>query len=142
VTSSPRRCCPAGTAVSCECSWDVSYIQSSVTARSFAVANYNVGSLETTTLTCYVPSAECLCAHHHAVQAMMSCPQPCCMCHSFVVVVGKFWDLHQPRFVQACDQIQVHQTCDSSNSPPAGPKQTAPQRRMCAWPGPVRHVRE
>jgi hypothetical protein len=29
-------------------------------------------------------SAECLYAHHHAVQAMMGCPRPCCMCYSFV----------------------------------------------------------
>jgi hypothetical protein len=28
-------------------------------------------------------SAECLCANHHAVQAMMGCPRPCCMCHNY-----------------------------------------------------------
>jgi hypothetical protein len=72
-------------------------------------------------------SAGCLCAHHHAVHAMMGCPRPC-MCHNFV---------------QAKDHSQVLQTCDSRNATTsAGPTDTDPQNRMCAWPGPVRHVRE
>jgi hypothetical protein len=72
-------------------------------------------------------SAECLCTHHHAVQAMMGCAWPCCMCHNLV---------------QTFEHSQGHRTCGKSNSTPAGPMQTAPRRRICAWPGPVRHVRE